>query len=262
MLGPQLLRPNGTVFAAGATGYTAVYNSQSGWTTGPMFPKIGPLQLQYAAANGPAALLPSGKVLVAASPINKKPTHFFVFDGTNLTQVADTANAASLMSYYGFMIVLPTGQVMFNSRLGNIIELYTENTVVPGTPPAPYNLSLTTNILTPGGSYGLSGTQINGVSQGAAYAKGYQPATNYPLVRIVMNSSGHVFYARTSGFKSMSVMPGVTSSANFTIPAGIEIGPAMLYAVANGMASTGVPVTVCPAVPSPTRLFAGCSPTK
>jgi hypothetical protein len=244
-LGPQVLRPDGTVFAAGATGNTAVYDSKTGtWARGPMFPTIR--RLQYSAADGPAALLPSGNVLVAASPINQTPTHFFVFDGSTLTMVSDTANSAQLKSFYGFMIVLPTGQVMFNSRLGDI-ELYTE-TGGTGTPPAPSNISLTNTTLTPGCGYGLSGTQLNGVSQAASYARGYQAATNYPLVRIETKSnvfkSKHVFYARTFGFSSMSVTPGTVSSANFTVPAGIEIGSATLFAVANGIASPGVSVTI------------------
>jgi hypothetical protein len=240
-LGPQVLRPDGTAFAAGATGYTAVYDSKKGtWTKGPMFPKIG--GLQYSAADGPAALLPSGNVLVAASPINQAPTHFFVFNGSSLAMDCDTANSAKLQSYYGFMIVLPTGQVMFNSRLGDV-ELYTEPEG-GAPPPAPSNISLTNTTLIRGGSYGLSGTQLNGVSQAASYARGYQAATNYPLVRIVMAKSKHVFYARTFGFSSMSVTPGAVSSATFTVPAGIETGAATLVAVANGIASNSISVTV------------------
>jgi len=60
----------------------------------------------------------------------------------------------------------------------------------------------------PGSSYLVSGTQLNGLSQGAAYGDDVQGATNYPLVQIVNNSSGNVFYARTSGFSTMSIAPG------------------------------------------------------
>jgi hypothetical protein len=124
-MGPQMLRPNGTVFAAGATGHTAIFTpgeegKEGSWAIGPNFPTPG--GVQYAVADGPAALLPSGKVLLMASPgvDHKPPAHFYVFDGKALQPVADTPNAAKLSSYYGYMIVLPTGQVMFNSRLGDI----------------------------------------------------------------------------------------------------------------------------------------------
>ncbi|HUB63208.1 MAG TPA: hypothetical protein VL996_01985 [Methylocella sp.] len=241
-LGPQLLRPDGTVFAAGATGHTSVYSSGTGtWTAGPDFPVID--GLPYDVVDGPAALLPSGKVLIAASPgIYQTPTHFFVFDGALLQQIADTPNAANIGSYYGFMIVLPTGQVMFNSRLGDI-ELFTETGAAIAANAVPAITVVPTSLVA-GKSYLVSGRQLNGVSQGAAYAEGYQPATNYPLIRIVNATTKHVFYARTFGFSGMSVTPGADTSAQFTVPAGIETGNAMLFAVANGIASAPVSVTV------------------
>ena len=88
-LGPMLLRPDGTVFAAGATGHTAVYHPRSGkWTSGPDFPVIPGLG-QLDVADGPAALLPNGHVLVSASPgLFNAPLYLFDFDGQSLTQVA------------------------------------------------------------------------------------------------------------------------------------------------------------------------------
>jgi hypothetical protein len=99
-------------------------------------------------------------------------------------------------------------------------------------------------MLVAGMSYTLIGTQLNGVSQAAAYAEGYQSATNYPLVRIVIAKTKHVFYARTFGHSGMGVAHGAASSTHFTVPAGIEAGPATLFAVANGIASNPISVTV------------------
>lgn len=242
-MGPQVLRPGGHVIAFGsdpATGHNAVYNADLGiWKVAPSFPVIN--GKQYDSADGPAALLPSGNVLVMASPgVFQTPSHFFVFNGTNLTQVADTPNAASLSSYHGFMLVLPTGQIMFNSRLGDI-ELYTDTGVIaPNIAPVITKVPTT---LVAGVSYVLSGTQLNGVSQGAYYGNDYQSATNYPLVRIVNAATGHVFYARTFLHSGMSVTPGAAGSTNFTVPVGIEPGAATLFAVANGIASAPVSVT-------------------
>ena len=69
-LGPAVLRPDATVFYTGANscgaGHTAIYNSreekEGNWTAGPDFP--GTLDI----ADGPAALLPNGNVLVDTSP--------------------------------------------------------------------------------------------------------------------------------------------------------------------------------------------------
>jgi hypothetical protein len=82
------------------------------------------------------------------------------------------------------------------------------------------------------------------LARAAAYGDDYQSATNYPLVRITVTATGHVFYARTSGMTSMSVKPGLNSSANFVVPAGIETGAANLSVVANGIASAPVAVTL------------------
>jgi hypothetical protein len=248
-MGPQLLRPDGTVFAAGATGHTAVYDSLAEkWKAAPDFPNPnGTSAGQYSAGDGPAALLPSGNVLVMASPGvgHQKPAHFFVFDGTNLKQIIpDPRNAANLSAYYGYMIVLPTGQVMFNSRFGDI-ELYTDMgsiaaNATPTIAPPPTNPTTLVAKM----SYTLIGTQLNGVSQATAYGEGYQSATNYPLVRIVNAKTKHVFYARTFGHSGMGVTPGAAASTQFTVPAGIEAGNAMLFAVANGIASNPISVTV------------------
>lgn len=240
-VGPQLLQPDGSVFAAGATGTNALYNPATGlWSTAPSFPVIG--GAQYDVADGPAAILPDGSVLLMASAgIYQTPSHFFIFKNGVLSQTTDAPNAAFLSSYYGLMLVLPTGQVMFNSRFGDI-ELFTS----PYPAKAAFQPVVTSVPLTlaAGGQYTLSGKQLSGLTQAAAYGDDYQPATNYPLVRIVNTATGHVFYARTTGHTKVGVKAGAASSTLFTLPATIETGASTLYAVANGIASKPVAVTV------------------
>ena len=99
--------------------------------------------------------------------------------------------------------------------------------------------------VTRGSSYAISGTQFNGLSQGAAYGDDTQSATNYPLVRITNNATKHVFYAKTHNHSSMGVATGTaTVSTTMDIPAGMETGASSLVVVANGIASTAVNVTV------------------
>ncbi len=237
--GPMLLQPNGDVFAAGASGKNAIYDTATGhWSAGPSFPKIA--RKTYVVADGPSAILPDGNVLVDASPKGKKPVHVFVFNGTSLTQVADPPNASQSASYYGRMLVLPTGQVLFNDN--QTFEIYTDSgSPQPGWAP---QITSAPTLLTAGDTYPISGNQLNGLTQGSAYGDDYQSATNYPLVRITNTATGDVSYAPTSGMTSMAVAPGVSSSADFTVPPGIETGPSTLTVVANGIASTPVSVTV------------------
>ena len=245
-MGPAVLRPNGTVFQAGASGATAVYTPPSTlmgtgtWTAGPSFPTIsGEGQLDI--ADGPACLLPDGNVLMAASPgVYNNDLHFFEFDGTSLTEVPTIPGAANDTSFIGRLITLPTGQALWAA--GNA-EIYTPSGV-PNPAWAPTITSFPANI-GPNATYSISGTQFNGLSQAVGYGDDYQAATNYPLVRITNQVTGHVFYARTHDHSTMAVATGsAIVSTNFDVPAVIELGPSSLVVVANGIASAPVSVTV------------------
>jgi hypothetical protein len=238
-IGPQILRPDGTVFAAGATGSNAIYNTAtSTWSAGPKFPKVDKQQLDV--ADGPAAVLPDGDVLVAASPGEyTAPTRVFDFNGATLTQVPNPPNADFIASNYVFMMVLPTGQVLFNDRAGDI-EVYNPS----GAPNKAWLPSITAvrRTLSAGHTYTLSGKQLNGLTQASAYGDDYQSATNYPLVRLTNKATRAVFYARTHGMTKMSVAPRVSSSVSFTLPKRIPAGTYTLVVVANGLASARIVV--------------------
>ena len=240
-LGPAILRPEGTVFVGGATIFTSVYHpsaSKAGtgfWIPGPTFPT-------GVAADAPAALLPSGNVLCVTSPFFGTPSAFYEFDGSNMNAAPGPPNAGGDSSYYGRMLVLPTGQILFTDGSTDV-EIYT---AAGGPNPAwaPVVTSVTGS-LTRGSTYSIAGLRFNGLSQGAAYGDDAQMATNYPLVRITNNGTGHVFYAKTHGHSTMAVATGNrTVSTNFDVPSGMETGASTLQVVANGIPSSGVSVTV------------------
>ena len=240
-IGPMVLRPNGTVLVVGATGRTAVYDVAAGrWSAGPSFPVVGGEQPH--SADGPAAVLPDGDVLIDASPgLFHPPSHFFVFDGRTLQRVVDAPDASTLESNWGYMLVLPTGQVLFNDRDGHM-EVYDAGRS-PKAAWRPAIRSVATTIV-PGHRYSVAGSQLNGLTQGAYYGDDYQSATNYPLVRLTYSSTGRVAYARTFQMSSMAVTPKLVSHAEFALPASAPAGAASLVVVANGIASAPVSVTV------------------
>jgi hypothetical protein len=242
-IGPAVLMPTGKVFATGATGNTAVYDSVAGtWAPGPSFP-LGAGGQQLDIADGPAALLPNGNVLCAASPgAYNQGTEFFEFDGTNLTEVAPTVYAPVESSYYIFFVLLPTGQVVAADNSG-FPEVYAGT----GAPQAAWAPTITTSpgTVVRGTTYKLEGTQFNGLSQAVAYGDDYQSATNYPLVRITNDATGHVFYGRTHDHSTMAVATGSAPVYTlFEASAATETGASHLVVVANGIASTAVPVTI------------------
>jgi len=241
-LGPQVLRPGGTVLCTGATGNNAIYNSKTKtWAAGPMFPKVNGEQLDI--ADGPASLLPDGNVLVDTSPgIYQIGTHFFEWNGTAFDPVPGPPNAAKDSSYYGRMLLLPTGQVLFTDGSKDV-ELYTSSgTANPAWAPT---ITKFPSTITPGSSYFIEGTQFNGLSQGAAYGDDAQMATNYALVRITNTDSGDVVYCKTYDPTTMAVATGSeVVGTHVTIPTTIGTGASTLEVVTNGVASTPVSVTI------------------
>jgi hypothetical protein len=276
-LGPQVLRPDGTVLAIGATGHNAVFDSATGtWAAAPDFPTVAAGQLD--SADGPAALLPNGNVVVTTSPgIYQIGAEFFEWDGTQFNAVGGPTSAASTSSYQYSMVVLPTGEVLLTSQSTDV-EIYEPTpatntaaiepaiTTVPllenkqGLPRAvvaqldtleqtsanqnisPYLLPLM-DIYT-GRTYTVTGARFNGISQGAAYGDDAQSSTAFPLVRFTNQATGDVQYARTHDGTNFGVSLTNTSSTHVDIPATIEGGLSTMQVVANGIASPGLLVNV------------------
>jgi hypothetical protein len=242
-VGPAVLRPDGTVFYAGsnqcASGHTAIYNSKTGkWKAGPDFPD------GVSIMDGPAALEPNGKVLMMASPPFLPPSEFFEWDGKELTEIAGPPNAALDASFFGNMLVLPTGEILLTD-FSNDVEVYTptapgereEEEIRPLVDSAP-------TCLFRGKTHQISGRGFNGVSQGAAYGDDVQAATNYPLVRLTNLKTGHVSYCRTHDHSSMSVASRETVFTRFDVSPRQERGRSKLEVVANGVASCPISVLV------------------
>jgi hypothetical protein len=237
-VGPEVLRPDGTVFSAGGTSNTAIYNLNTGlWSAGPTFPN------GLNVADGPGALLPNGNVLVVASPFQVAPSQFFEFNGTSLSPAPAPPNT-NFPAFVGRMLVLPSGQIFFSNG-SNQVQIYT----AVGTYQSAWRPTVSSslpNTLNPGSINNfINGTQFNGLSQGASYGDDAQSATNYPLVQIINNATGDLAFARTHDHSTMAVATGsALVSTLFDVPANIETGPSTFRVVANGIPSPELPVNV------------------
>jgi hypothetical protein len=236
-LGPMPLLPNGTVFAAGATTNNAIYTPSTGtWASGPKFG--GTLDI----ADGPAAVLPDGNALFDTSPgVFNTGSKFFEWDGTTLNATAATSNAAIDSSYVGNMVVLPTGQVLFTD-FSSTVEIYT-----PAGQPcagcAPTIKSVATSLTHGSKNNKISGTQFNGLTQGAYYGDDNQSSTNFPIVRIT-DSKGVVVYCKTHSWLGGVATGTKLVSAQFDIPLTINLGAASLVVVTNGIPSKAKAITI------------------
>ncbi len=256
-IGPQLEMPGGNTFVVGGgttaefapcktdtPAPTALYDYALGeWLEGPQIPTIG--GEQYASADGPGAVLPDGNVLFDVSPcLYSASLAFMLYDASSntLSPVANVPNAANDSTYYTRLLDLPNGQVLFDDG-SNQMELYTAGGT-PNSEWAPVLTSISSTSLERGQTAKLSGTQLAGLDQGAAYGDDVQDNTNFPIVRITNSKSHVVSYARTSRWTSVSIAPGAASSTSFTVARTTPAGASTLEVVANGIASAPIPVTI------------------
>jgi hypothetical protein len=257
-VGPCAMRPDGKLacFSGNQNGQNAIFDtSNNTWshTTSMDFP-VSSGSSHFSMADGPAAALPDGNVLVMASPVTNSspfntPSRFFELNMSNntLSPVNATAHASSFKSYQGRMLVLPTGEVLltaYDQGSTQDVALYTAS----GGPLSSYRpiISSAPTTIKGGSTYTISGQQFNGFSQGGTYGDDSQSATNYPLVRLTNQGTNHVFFARTYNFSSMGVekVGSTTSvSATFEAPMNLEAGATSLEVVVNGIASNKQTIT-------------------
>jgi hypothetical protein len=225
-----------------------VYNVTTGkWTTGPTL-KVG--STTYVMADAPAAVLPDGNVLVEAGPgYGITPAAFWEFKtsktgAVTAAQVNSPKTASQSSNFTGNLLPLPTGQVLWdNSQSSTEVAVYTPK----GKPQAawlPVVSSVSSTLTVGSTANAISGTNFNGFSLGGYYGDDAQAATNYPLVRITNTSTGDICFGRSYNFSTMGVYTTGTTNAEFDIPSSCETGASTLQVIVNGIASTGVSVTL------------------
>jgi Putative Ig domain/Galactose oxidase, central domain len=262
-LGPGFLLPNGNVFFLGGTTNTVIYTpgatptSAGSWIAGPTM-VFGTNFL--GAPDAPAAMMVNGKIICTLGPVVgfSGSTRFYEYDYVSNAFTAVSAPGGG--STYGAsapfgtsMLALPDGTILFiGGQNSQSLYVYTPD----GTPlaqgqPAIYSITENTD-----GSYLLTGTNLTGISSGAAYGDDEQMDSNYPLVRMTNSTSGDVYYARTFNWNSTSVQTGSrVVTTEFTLPQSLPAGSYSLVVEANGNPSPPTNFTYSP-LPAPTGLSA------
>jgi hypothetical protein len=251
-IGPTVVLPNGTAFVIGATGNTAIYVSPANpadtgnWLPGPDIQAAGNTMYPM---DAPAALLPNGKVLLAASPGAPcgypSPTSFFEYDPAvnAITQVATPSNAGG-PCFTGRLLVVPNGHVLFSSQSGTV-SLYNPG----GSPQSSWRPVVTSvpPMMAVGHHYLVSGQQFNGLSQACYYGDDATMATNYPIARL--KKGAKEWYCRTAHHSTMGIATGTTTVTTVVaIPAAVPPGDYQFHITANGIESLGVPVKIVPSM--------------
>ena len=203
-------------------------------------------------------MMVDGKVLCAVSRLmfqNPSPPYQPLWPvGVNFQEYDPLANSFTAVSsptgapdpipsWQALMLILPDGNVLYSDFSSQLYVYAPSGSPLPAGKPT-IN-SITANIA--GISYHLTGTKLNGISEGASYGDDAQMNSNYPLVRMTNSASGNVYYARTYNWSSTGVMTGNTPvTTEFDLPAAVWPHPGVysLVVVANGNSSDPVAFTV------------------
>ncbi len=246
-IGPALLLPNGRAFFLGGSTSTALYlptgnNNPGAWIAGPTIPN------GQACPDAPAAMLTDGHVLFACNPVGSgtntflTPVSFYEYDpvaNTFTRQNSPTGGLThnGLAAYQTSMLCLPDGTVLYSSESSQLYVYVPSGPVLAAAKPTINSITVNS-----GGSFHLTGTQLNGLSQGASYGDDEQMDSNYPIVRLT-DGANNVSYATTFNWSSTGVATGnATVATEFFLPANISQsgGPYSLVVIANGVASNPV----------------------
>ena len=228
-IGAGLQLADGRIFQVGATNQTAFYDPQTNtWEAGPTMP-VG-----IGSDDAPAAALPNGHIIfVADTPNFQAPSRIYDYDPrhNSLVDITPSNAGINIPAFRTRLLVLPNGHVLMSTGSASISEYAPDGTFAESLRPT------ISDIASIGGlTYLLTGTRLNGYSEGAAYGDDAQMSSNYPIVQLT-NSSGAVFYAR-----SFDWTPGLNTddhvvTTKFTLPSTLPVDNYQLRVIANGIPS-------------------------
>ncbi len=197
-----------------------------------------------------AVLLPNGNIFMYAVTNNffsAGVVSFLESDGVSFIQEPNPEPQPLFMN----MVLLPTGQVFLSDIGTGYTGVYTSGDTSHNPAWEP-KITAAPGVVHPGKTYPINGVLFNGMSSASHGSDDGQSATNYPLVRITMDATHHVFYARTHDHSFMGVA-AVNKNVQtfFDVPkvwAGhnMETGPAKIEVIANGIPSKPRAITVKP----------------
>ena len=172
------------------------------------------------------------------------PTQVFDFNPTTNTispvsPLIPDPNLSNTPAFVDRMVVLPTGQVLFNDG-SRQLYIYTAD----GLPDPALRPSINSILYNGAGVFTLVGRQLNGQSSGSSYGDDVESDENFPIIRL-RNAVGQVFYARTRGWSSTGVATGAApESVEFTLPSGMVPGNYSLVDVGAGISSFPVFINI------------------
>ncbi len=180
-MGPGFVLPDGRVWQTGGNNLTAIFtpptttDPSGSWVAGPSLPQ--PLKgSTLTMADSAGAELPNGNVIFDASPWLSSPAYFYEFNPTanggngTISAISPPAlkshpgESLDIEAQLTSMLVLPTGQILYDLEDSPQLWIYTPS----GGPENSWRPTISSVEAIPSSPYLLIGTQLNGMSDGAA----------------------------------------------------------------------------------------------
>ena len=256
-LGGGLLLPTGQAIFFGASGSNCVYTP---WTTNGqgMYTPAGATNVGTwtavsvtpnfnAPIDAPAAMMVNGNILCCMEPTNNSygPSSCNFYEYNPVSNVFTQINGPTGTSAFGAscetitLLAMPDGSILMSSGNPQLYEYQPGGS--PLTNGIPHIVNVTTNS---DGSFHLTGTGFNGITEGGVFGDDTQVNSDYPIARFT-NSTGNTLYARTYNWSTCNLMTGTNVvSCDMALPAGMTAGTFPVVVAANGIASAPYSLSV------------------
>jgi len=220
--------------------YTPTSFGQDGsWSAGPSL--VDENGVAYSAGDAPAVLEPNGKVLVRLRANNSAlPGVFVEFDPSDNSISVDPSAPTVSDGAGSTTLLLPNGHVLVSLGDSGWYDVKFDGPINPFLAPA---IVFYPEIVTAGARTYLTGTQLCGLSECSNFGDDNQQAENYPMVRFV-DANGNQTYARAHDIDVRAISPGTMRTVAVEVPETLPPGTYSLFAVAMGIPSSSVQVTV------------------
>lgn len=203
----------------------------------------------------PGAFLPNGDILFLAGYTSvygrgddfRYNSRLMKWDG--VSSLAEDANTSytttdlSILNYTSQMIPLPDGSVFVKGSTPPDFRFYipTTNELTPLNNSIPNILSISPNVK-PGSTIRVTGTQLNGLTEGAYYGDDGTPRTNFPIFSFRNLQTNTITYANTKQLFYRGIQASRLSDVDVEIPNSLPVGSYEVRAIASGVPSN--PVTI------------------
>jgi hypothetical protein len=200
----------------------------------------------YIGMDAPAAILPNGDLVFSVSSGGEFDgisggfdaySTFMVWDGTNTPTFLfnDQRGISGQPTFYQSMFPLPSGEIHFGSYI--YVPTTTQQTPVENSRPIITNVP---TVLQSGLTFVLSGNQLNGLHEGAAFGDDKHARTNFPIISLTSQSNGKVYYCRSTDWSYYGIQPNRPSTVKVTIPSYVPEGMYSLRVIASGVPSNPI----------------------